>query len=93
MGVLQNTGTDFTAAGCVAVAVQNGYVQFRMFAAGQGGQFKLLVNDSPVGIYAADFTGRINVGLLPPSAPSPLKFRHLALQNSDDEVVLESTVP
>ena len=91
--VLQNTGTDFTAVGCVAVAVQNGYLQFRMFAAGQGGQFKLLVNDRPVGIYAADFTGRINVGLLPPSAPSPLKFRHLALQNANDEVVLESIVP
>lgn len=91
--VLKNTGRDFTAVGCVAVAVQNGYLQFRMFAAGQGGQFKLLVNDSPVGTYAADFTGRINVGLLPAAAPSPLQFRHLALQNADDEVVLESLVP
>jgi hypothetical protein len=91
--VLQNTGADFTAVGCVAVALQNGYLQFRMFATGQGGQFKLLVNDSPVGTYAADFAGRVNVGLLPPSAPSPLKFRHLALQNADDEVVLESIVP
>ncbi len=91
--VLQNTGADFTAVGCLAVAVQGGYLQFRMFATGQGGEFTLLVNDSPVGTYAADYTGRINVGWLPPAAPSPLKFRHLALLNANDEVVLESLVP
>ena len=91
--VLKNTGADYTAVGCLAVAVQSGYLQFRLFAAGQGGEFTLLVNDSPVGTYAADYTGRISVGLLPSTAPSPLKFRNLAVRNANDELVLESAVP
>ncbi len=91
--VLQNTGADFTAVGCLAVAVQSGHLQFRLFAAGQGGEFTLLVNDSPVGTYAADYTGRISVGRLPSTAPSPLKFRNLAVLNASEELVLESTLP
>lgn len=91
--VLQNTGADFTAVGTVVAAVQSGHWQFRLFAAGQGGQFKLLVNDSPIGTYAADFAGRISVGWLPPTAPSPLQFRNVAVFNADDELVLESVVP
>lgn len=91
--VLKSTGADYAAVGCLAVAVQNGYLQFRLFAAGQSEQFTFLVNDSPVGTYVADYTGRISVGAFPSTAPSPLAFRKLGVRNSNDDIVLESTVP
>jgi hypothetical protein len=91
--VFNNTGADYAAVGCLAVAVQSGHLQFRLFATGQDDQFTFQVNDSSVGTYLADGAGRINVGALPPSAPSPLAFRKLCIRNSEDVVVLESTVP
>jgi hypothetical protein len=91
--VFNNTGADYEAVGCVAVAVQSGHLQFRLFAAGQGGQLTLDVNDSPVGTYATDETGRIYVGAFPSAAPSPLAFRKFSVRNSEDAIVLESTVP
>jgi hypothetical protein len=91
--VFNNTGADYEAVGCVAVAVQSGHLQFRLFAAGQGSQFTLDINDSPVGTYSADYSGRINIGAFPSTAPSPLAFRKLSMRNSEDTIVLESTVP
>ena len=91
--VFNNTGADYAAVGCLAVAVQSGHLQFRLFATGQSSQFTFDVNDSPVGTYAADETGRINVGAFPSTAPSPLAFRKLSVRNSEDTIVLESTVP
>lgn len=91
--VLQSTGADYAAVGCLAVAVQQGHLQFRLFAAGQSEQFTFLVNDRPVGTYAADYTGRISVGAFPSAAPSPLAFRKLGVRNTDDDLVLESAVP
>lgn len=91
--VLRSTGVDAAAVGCLVVAVQGGGVQFRLFAAGQSPHLKFHVNDSLVGTYAADFAGRINVGFLPHTAPSPLAFRSLSVRNDDDDLVLESTVP
>lgn len=91
--VLKSTGADYAAVGCLAVAVQQGHLQFRLFAAGQGAHFTFLVNDSPVGTYRADYTGRISVGAFPSAAPSPLAFRKLGVRNTDDDLVLESTVP
>ena len=73
--------------------MQQGHLQFRLFAAGQGDQFTFLVNDSPVGTYATDYTGRISVGAFPSAAPSPLAFRKLGVRNANDDLVLESTVP
>lgn len=91
--VLKSTGADYAAVGCLAVAVQQGRLQFRLFAAGQGEQFTFLVNDRPVGTYVANYAGRISVGAFPNPAPSPLAFRKLGLRNSDDDLVLESIVP
>ena len=90
--VFDNTGTDPSAIGCVAMACQNGSVQFRLFAAAQSSQLVLCINDAPVATYAADATGRINVGVLPNSAPSPLFFKKMALRNAGEEVVLQSEV-
>jgi hypothetical protein len=90
--VFNNTGADYEAVGCVAVAVQSGHLQFRLFAAGQGSQFTLDINDRSVGTYASDETGRINVGAFPSAAPSPLAFRKLSVRNSEDAIVLESTL-
>jgi hypothetical protein len=91
--VLASTGNDPAAIGCLAVAWQSGYLQFRLFAAGQSSQYTFSVNDAPVGTYLADYTGRISVGVFPPAAPSPLTFRKLSLRNADDIVVLESQLP
>lgn len=90
--VLQNSGADPFALGCLAVARQGGAVQFRMFATGQSSEFTLLVNDAPVQTYQADASGQIGVGVFPPAAPSPLSFRKVALRNAGHEVVLESNV-
>jgi hypothetical protein len=88
--VFNNTGNDPQAIGCVAIACQSGVVQFRLLAAGQSSRYTLCVNESPVATYQADFAGRINVGALPVSAPSPLNFRKLSVRNASDEVVLQS---
>jgi hypothetical protein len=91
--VLENTGHDVEAIGCLAVAVQNGNLQFRLFAASQSTHLTLLINDTPVGTYAADYTGRISIGVFPHAAPSPLLFRKLSVRNTEDEIVLESIAP
>ena len=91
--VLRNTGNDFQAVGCLAVACQNGGVQFRLFATAQTSEFTLYVNELPVATYPADETGRISVGVLPPLAPSPLAFEKLSLRNAAGAVVLESVIP
>jgi len=90
--VFENTGQDAAAIGCVAVACQGGGVQFRLFAAGQSSQLTFCVNGAPIETYQTDLTGRISVGALPGSAPSPLDFRVLSLRNSADETVLQSEV-
>lgn len=87
-----NTGNDPDAIGCMAMAVQSGHVQFRLFAAGQSSKYSLWVNDEQVGSYSPDVTGRINVGLFPSKAPSPLAFREVVVKDASDAVVLESTV-
>ena len=91
--VLENTGNDLQAVGCLAVACQNGGVQFRLFATGQTSEFTLYVNESPVAVYPADDTGRINVGVFPSPVPSPVTFEKLSLRNAAGAVVLESIVP
>lgn len=85
-----NTGADPEAMGVMAMAVQNGFVQFRLFAAGQSTQFNLSVNDAPVATYPADATGRINVGVFPSGAPQPVRFRTVRVRNAAQAVVLES---
>ena len=90
--VFENTGNDPEAIGCLAVACQNGSVQFRLFAAGQSSQFTFCVNDSPVGTYQADYTGRISIGAFPHAAPSPLLFQKLCVRNAGNAVVLQSNV-
>ena len=90
--VFANTGSDPAAIGCLAAACQNGSVQFRLFAAGQGSQFTFCVNDSPVATYPAGAGGRISIGVLPRSAPSPLLFQKLCVRNAANEVVLQSSV-
>jgi hypothetical protein len=90
--IFENTGNDMLAIGCVAVAYQNGDVQFRMFAGGSDTQFSFYVNGNKVETYNADSTGRISVGVFPPAAPSPLDFRNLSLRNSADTVVLQSDI-
>jgi hypothetical protein len=90
--VLQNTGIDPTAVGCLALGWQNGFLQFRLLAAGQGSGFTLYVNDHAVASYPAA-GGRIVVGAFPPGAPSPLDFHKVSLRNDADEIVLEQTVP
>jgi len=87
-----NTGTDPNAIGCVAMAVQNGFTEFRLFAGGQSSEYKLEVNSTPVATYHADFTGRIAVGMLPPGAPSPMRVRSMTLRNAAEEAILASSV-
>lgn len=87
--VFNNTGSDPEAIGCVAVACQNGSVQFRLFAAGSSSQYTFCVNDAPVATYEADWAGRISVGAFPSAAPSPLMFKRLDVRNGS-AVVLES---
>ena len=88
--VFSNTGKDPRAIGCVAVACQDGVVQFRLLAAGQSSEYTFCVNDTPVATYQADLSGTINVGAVPDTAPSPLSFRKLSVRNIDDQVVLQS---
>jgi len=90
--VLKNTGNDPYAIGCVAVACQNGSVQFRLFAAGQSSQYIFCVNDIPVETYSADGAGRISVGAFPNAAPSPLFFKKLDVRDGGNAVLLESDV-
>jgi len=87
-----NTGNDPNAIGCMAVAIQEGQVQFRLFAAGQSSEYGLMVNGAPVADYFTDYTGRINVGVFPSGAPSPLKFQSVAMRNAARAVVLESVI-
>ncbi|HEY0550031.1 MAG TPA: hypothetical protein VGF13_10555 [Verrucomicrobiae bacterium] len=91
--VLENTGADLQAVGCLAVACQGGGVQFRLFATGQSSEFTLSINEIPVATYPADETGRISVGVLPNTSPSPVAFQKLSLRNSTNAIVLESIVP
>jgi hypothetical protein len=91
--VLENTGNDPQAVGCLAVACQNGGVQFRLFATGQSSEFTFCVNETPVATYPADETGRISVGVFPNASPSPLTFQKLSLRNAANDVVLEGIVP
>jgi hypothetical protein len=91
--VLTSTGVDPTAVGCVAVAIQDGNTQFRLFAAGASSSFTVLVNESPIGIYPAGPGGRISLGALPPSAPSPLSFKSFSILNADTDEILTTTVP
>ena len=88
--VLANSGADPFALGCLAVAWQGGAVQFRLFATGQSSEFTFCVNGTPVQTYPADATGYIGVGVFPPTAPSPLRFREVSLRNASDQVVLRS---
>lgn len=90
--VFNNTGSDPKAIGCVAVACQNGSVQFRLFAAGQSSEYIFCVNDAPVETYLADGAGRISVGAFPSAAPSPLLFKKLDMRNGGNAVVLQSDV-
>ena len=90
--IFENTGTDMLAIGCVALAYQNGSIQFRLFAGASSSQLTFCVNGTPVETYSTDLSGRINVGLFPSGAPSPLEFRTLSLRNGDDAVVLQSEV-
>ena len=89
--IFKNTGNDVNAIGCVAVACQNGNVQFRLFAAGQSSEYVLCVNDTPVETYRADDAGRITVGAFPNAAPSPLLFKKLDVR-AGNAVVLQSDV-
>ncbi len=91
--ILENTGEDLQAVGCIAVACQNGGVQFRLFATGQSSEFTFCVNEIPVAVYPTDETGRISIGVFPVSAPSPTMFQKLSLRNAANEVVLETVVP
>jgi hypothetical protein len=91
--VLENTGNDPLAVGCLAVACQNGGVQFRLFATGQSSEFTFCVNETPVATYPADETGRISVGVFPKASPSPFTFQKLSLRNASSDVVLEGIVP
>jgi hypothetical protein len=91
--VLENTGQDLQAVGCLAIACQNGSVQFRLFATAQTSEFTFCVNETPVATYFADDTGRISIGTFPNSAPSPAMFEKLSLRNGTNAVVLESLVP
>ncbi len=91
--VLENTGNDPQAVGCLVVACQNGGVQFRLFATGQSSEFTFCVNETPVATYPADETGRISVGIFPNVSPSPVTFQKLSLRNAANEVVLEGVVP
>jgi hypothetical protein len=87
-----NTGNDPDAIGVMAAAVQNGTIQFRLFAMGQSSHFTLMINDEPIASYAADFTGGIAIGAYPPTAPEPMRFRQVGLKNAADVVILESNV-
>jgi hypothetical protein len=87
-----STGTDPDAIGIMAAAVQNGTIQFRLFAMGQSSQYTLMVNDQPVANYFADPMGGIAVGQYPPAAPAPMQFRNVSLKNAADVVILESHV-
>jgi hypothetical protein len=91
--IFKNTGNDFEAIGCIAMACQKGGVQFRLFAAGESSQYTFYVNDASVGSYPADVAGRISVGAFPQRAPSPLLFQKMTVRNAADEIVLESNVP
>lgn len=91
--VFANTGVDADAMGCVAFALQEGTVQFRLFALGQpNSQYTLSVNGQDVTTYLSDYSGRIAVGVTPQNAPSLLGYRTLALKNSDGAAVLETTI-
>jgi hypothetical protein len=90
--VLQNTGNDPEAVGCVAIACQNGSVQFRLFASGQSSEFTFCVNETPVATYLTDDTGRIGIGVFPQTAPSPLMFQKLSMRNAANDLVLDSFI-
>ncbi len=87
-----NTGADPEAIGCLAMAIQGGVVQFRLFAAGQSSEYSFWVNEAPVANYPADFGGRISIGVFPHKAPSPLGIRAVSVRNPSNAVVLESQV-
>ena len=91
--VLENTGNDPQAVGCLAVVCQNGGVQFRLFATGQSSELTFRVNETPVATYQADETGRISIGAFPNASPSPMTFQKLSLHNAANDVVLEGIVP
>lgn len=91
--VLENTGNDPQAVGCLAVACQGGGVQFRLFATGQSRKLTFCVNETPVATYPADETGRISVGVFPNASPSPVTFQKLSLRNAANDVVLEGVLP
>lgn len=91
--VLSNTGADTAAIGVLSVAIQEGNLQFRLFAAGQSPELTFCVNTEALATYVTDVAGRISIGALPRRAPSPLAFRNICVRNADDEIVLESTVP
>jgi hypothetical protein len=91
--ILENTGSDPQAAGCLAVACQGGGVQFRLFATGQSSELTFCVNETPVATYPTDEAGRIRVGVFPNASPSPMTFQKLSLRNASNDVVLESIVP
>jgi len=90
--IFNNTGSDPDAIGCVAVACQNGSVQFRLFAAGSSSEYTFCVNDAPVATYDADWAGRISIGAFPSGAPSPLMFKTLDVRNGGNTVVLKGDI-
>jgi hypothetical protein len=90
--VFENAGTDMLALGCLAVACENGGVQFRLLATAQSSQLTFCVNDAPVATYAPDATGLFRAGVLPFSAPSPLLFKKMTLRNASEQVVLQTDV-
>lgn len=91
--VFATTGYDPAAVGCFAVGMQEGVLQFRLFAVGQDEQLTLEINDQTIGTYALPPGGRLTLGALPMNAPSPLAFRKVAFRNSEDQVVLETELP
>jgi hypothetical protein len=90
--IFDNTGSDPMAIGCMAVACQGPFVQFRLLAVGQSSQYTFCVNEAPVATYHADGTGMVNVGTFPNGAPAPMYFKKMCMRNAGDQVVLQSEV-
>jgi hypothetical protein len=88
--VLENTGNDPDAIGCLAVSCFEGNVQFRLIAAGQSSLYTLSVNEKPVATYQANAAGTVVVGAFPAGAPSPLAFKRVSMQDVSAQVVLQS---
>jgi len=92
---LNNDAVEATAAASLRIHASENFVQFRMEASGltSNSTYFLSINDAIATSTTADSNGDLKFDSLPSGAPAVLNIDSLAIQNSNSNNVLSTTLP